>query len=76
MTIKLSSELQEFIKCPLCKEQIKLVTCGFTDCSYKWSGIKIIDGKPTKSISLWKIAPEGEYTKCNPLKPDGSSNII
>ena len=47
------------IKCPLCKEQIKPVTCGFSNCHYKWSGTKMVAGSPTKSISIWKIAPDG-----------------
>jgi len=36
----------------------------------------MIAGKPTKSINVWKLAPENMYTSYNPLKPDGSSNAV
>ena len=36
----------------------------------------MIEGKPTKSISVWKLAPDDMYTSYNPLKSDGSSNAV
>jgi len=36
----------------------------------------MVAGSPTKSISIWKIAPDGMYTSYNPLNSDGSSNAV
>ena len=30
---------KERIKCPICHEKIIPITCGFTKCSYSWSGV-------------------------------------
>ena len=29
------------VKCPMCRENVEPITCGFTDCSYTFEGIKV-----------------------------------
>ena len=36
----------------------------------------MIDEKPTKVMSAWKLAPVDIYTSYNPLNDDGSSNSV
>ncbi|EAR88559.1 ubiquitin (macronuclear) [Tetrahymena thermophila SB210] len=66
------------IKCPYyyCQNSIELVTCGFSNCKYKWSGIKIEQGSQKQVVSPLLIAAQDSYTRYNPLNDDLTSNSI
>ncbi|EDK31603.2 ubiquitin (macronuclear) [Tetrahymena thermophila SB210] len=75
-TIELIQNIYEKIQCPnySCKCYIELVTCGFTNCQYKWSGIKVEKGKDKHIHSPMLSAQPDSYTRYNPVKDDGTLN--
>ena len=61
---------KEKCKCPICKQWIDPITCGFTNCHYKWTGIK--QDSPTSApkrvtASTWKEVKD-VYEYHNPQK--------
>ena len=57
-------------KCPVCAQFVKPNTCGFLDCYYSFTGIKISEeGKsPERVRGDWVSAPGDNFTYFNPMK--------
>ena len=58
---------QEKCKCPICLEFVEPLTCGFSDCTYTFSGIKKMKGKKPEKIANQKWTRVGdEYLYYDP----------
>jgi len=56
------------VKCPICSEYVKPMTCGFYYCKYSWAGIKIDNGKPVKFLTQeWNVIGDN-YRYFDPIK--------
>ena len=57
-------------KCPVCAQFVKPNTCGFLDCYYSFTGIKLSEeGKPPERVrGDWVSAPGETFTYFNPMK--------
>ncbi|KAL4452945.1 hypothetical protein ABPG74_002510 [Tetrahymena malaccensis] len=75
-SIEIIQDIYDEIQCPnySCNGYIQLVTCGFTNCLYKWSGIKVEQGKDRHIHSSLQTAQSGNYTRYNPVNDDGTLN--
>lgn len=56
--------------CPICKVAFISVSCGFTDCVYTWSGIKIEENSP-KKYSLQQEEKVGNLFRYFPTVANG-----
>ncbi|RIA88067.1 hypothetical protein C1645_775882 [Glomus cerebriforme] len=49
--------------CPLCKEYVTPITCGFTNTYWKYKGIKKVIGEPPEKVFCgWQYADGDGYT--------------
>lgn len=50
----------DIVKCPVCKKNFNQQTCGFYECSYTWTGIKVEKNSAIKKIIVQKWTSSGK----------------
>jgi len=53
-------------KCPMCHKYVAPKTCGFNNCSYRFTGIKLINGETQRFVSDKWIEVENKYQYYDP----------
>ncbi|CAF1071078.1 unnamed protein product [Adineta steineri] len=54
--------LEKIIKCPVCKEYVAPITCGFNNCWWRYDGVQSCKDRPSKRCSSdWREADDAYH---------------